>query len=300
VRQYIKYIREVHWVPEYHSYLTSKFQWPPHIPQQIEWQTTEYAMCKLTKPDCIQIQKIIHEWIPTCISPSNQPSQEEDKLCPTCHHHPETPTHLLRCNGQARVNLWRKLKTQLTIFCTKHNLDPHWYQLWWLGLLHPNGTPEHGIELYLPEFHPIFQSQHQIGWKQLYYGRIMKQWTHYLTIYQPNLNPILILTQMISIVWTYILETWASHNDNQHQATTRFPPNMLSDLHGIYAARDRLLQHIQDHLFNMTKEELMTKPWPYILNWINHAKNYICTELKIMAWQARTQMQDICLFFQPC
>ncbi len=135
------------------------------------------------------------------------------------------------------MNLCHKLKTQLTTFYTKHNLDPHWYQMWWLRLLHPDGTPEHGIKLYPPEFHPIFQSQHQLGWKQLYYSRIMKQWTHYLMIHRPDLNPILILTQMISIVWNYVLETWASCNDDQHQATGDFPI-MLSDLHGIYTAHD--------------------------------------------------------------
>jgi len=35
----------------------------------------------------------------------------------------------------------------------------------------------------------------------------------------------------------------------------------------------------------MTKEELLTKPKQYIIAWINHAKNYIQTELKMLAKQ---------------
>jgi len=105
-------------------------------------------------------------------------------------------------------------------FCHKHSLDPNWYQMWWLGLTHPNGTLEHRIHLYAPQFWPIFQSQQQIRWKQLYYGKASKQqWTHYLTVSCPDLNPLKILSQMVHMVWTYILELWESHNADQHHTT---------------------------------------------------------------------------------
>jgi len=66
VRQYIEYyICEAHHLPSYDTYLTTKFKWLPNTTHQIEWQTTEYAMHKLTKANHIQIQKIIHEWTPT-------------------------------------------------------------------------------------------------------------------------------------------------------------------------------------------------------------------------------------------
>ena len=74
---------------------------------------------------------------------------------------------------------------------------------------------------------------------------------------------------------------------------------MESDLHGIYAAKDRLPQHIQDRIFTLTKSELLAKPKRYIENWIRHTKHHIQTELKIIAKQNRNNNQDIRLFFQP-
>jgi len=80
---------------------------------------------------------------------------------------------------------------------------------------------------------------------------------------------------MVHMVWTYILELWESCNTNQHQTTDQFPLNMMSNIHGIYAAQDWLPQHTQDKVFKMTKEELLTKPKQYIIAWIHHTKNYI-------------------------
>jgi len=155
------YLRESYLLPTYRAYLTSKFQWQESTLNQIKWQTTDNAMKKLAKLDCIQIGKIIHRWTPTQISPGNYPTQESNKLCPSCHPKPNNQYTYYR----------QKLKATLTTFCHKNNLDPNWYQMWWLGLTHPNGTPEHGIHLYASQFQPIFQSQQQIGWKQLHVQR---------------------------------------------------------------------------------------------------------------------------------
>jgi len=71
---------------------------------------------------------------------------------------------------------YKNSKNNLQTICTKHQLDPHLYQMWWLGFItnDPHNTI-HTIDLHPPFFHPIFQHQQQLGWKQLFYGQITKQ-----------------------------------------------------------------------------------------------------------------------------
>jgi len=148
VRQILDYLRKSHLLPTYKAYLMSKFQWQESISNQIKWQTMEYAMQKLAKLDHIPIQTIVHEWTPTQILPDNY-LDESDQLCLSCHHKLEQPVHLLQCTANTRLALQLKFKAKLMSFCHKHNLDPNWYQMWWLGLTQPNSTPEHGIQLLL-------------------------------------------------------------------------------------------------------------------------------------------------------
>jgi len=96
-----------------------------------------------------------------------------------------------------------------------------------------------------------------------------------------------------------MLQIWTSRNEDDKSATIQFPPNMLSDLNGIYAARDRLPPHVQNRIFHITKEELLTRPKKYIQTWIQRIKPHIQTKLKIQAKQQQTHNQDIWTFPPP-
>ncbi len=194
------------------------------------------------------------------------PPVEHDRLCPTCQHEHETPEHLLKCDTPSRRKIRHKYHLSHLKLCTKYAIDPHLTQMWWLGMTstHPE---DHEIDFYPPEYHPIFLSQQSIGWKQIYYGRISKQWTHHLMTNHPEIDP--------NQVWTYVLEIWTDRNNDQAILTNRFPANMLTDLQGIYAARNRLPPHTHDRIYNHTHDELLLKPKPYIQNWIQNNKTYI-------------------------
>jgi len=73
-----------------------------------------------------------------------------------------------------------------------------------------------------------------------------------------------------------VLEVWTAHNQDNNAMTKHFPPNMLSEIHGIYALQDWLPPHTQE-------EELMTKLKQYIQNWINNSKKFIHNKLHILA-----------------
>jgi len=105
--------------------------------------------------------------------------------------------------------------------------------------------------------------------------------------------------KLLQEVWIYELEIWKTRNTNQTIATADIPPNMWSNIQGIFAAKDRLPQSAQDRIFNLTKEDLALKPRPYIQAWIINSKNYIQNELRIQTKQQRLITQDIQNFFIP-
>ncbi len=275
-------------LPEYYKYLTIKFRWPQNTTDQIEWQVIKLAMNRFTPPDRIRIRIIIHEWIPTQVSPGNNPSKETDHLCPSCRRYHKTPEHILCCDAPNRCPHLAALRAKLVTLFTSHQIDPYVYQMWWLGLTtlnNPANPANHHMGLYPAQYQLIHSSQSKIGWKHLYYGCLTKQWTHFLTMNHPEINAAKFFAKLLQEAWIYELEIWKTRNANQTIATANIPPNMWSDIQGIFAAKDRLPQSAQDRIFNLTKEELALKPKPYIQAWINNSKNYIRNELRIQTKQ---------------
>jgi len=294
------YLHEQACLPVYYQYLEKKFKWHPPLLHQIDWCPITYAMRKFTFLDQIQIRKIIHEWIPTWVSPSNDPTAVKDWICPTCHQTEETPEHFIRCTHIT----WTKIKTQLqsalTKLCTKCHVGPHIYQLWWLGLTHPSPTNgEHKLPMYPKPYRAIFWQQTQIGWKQLFYGHLSIEWVTHLSHTQPQLNPTKFLASCIATVWMTLLELWKSWNTDQDAASNRFPPPMHPQINGIYASQACLPQHAQDQIFTLSKEELLSKPKAYIENWIKNSTQYIWNKFKIQSKQQQITTQAIWQFFNP-
>jgi len=110
--------------------------------------------------------------------------------------------------------------------------------MWWLGLMTLNHPDIHHLEMYPASLHPIYWSQSQIGWKQLYFGHITKQWMNFLTTNHPKINATKFFTKTLQLVWTYILEIWKTCNANQTIATAELPLHMWLDINGIFAAKD--------------------------------------------------------------
>ncbi len=74
VHKLANYMWEYSRLPVYKQYLLNKFQWNLSLTDNIEWQTVDYAMQRFNSQDRIWIQKIIHEWIPTQVSPEITPA----------------------------------------------------------------------------------------------------------------------------------------------------------------------------------------------------------------------------------
>jgi len=135
----------------------------------------------------------------------------------------KTPEHLLWCDTPNHHKIRQQFHLTFSKLCIEHAINPHLSQMWWLGMITANPT-NHTTDLYPADYHPIFHSQTQIRWKQIYYGCISKQWTHYLTMNQPDLNPVQFYAQLIHQVWVYVLKLWTSQTLTKPPLPIDFPP----------------------------------------------------------------------------
>jgi len=301
VRNYMNYLWNAAQLPTHYQYLVKKFNWTHDTPCMINWQIVELTMRWFQPPDWICIQKIIHEWAPTHESPGSYPTAVQDHQCPTCCQHPKTLLHLLQCN---HAKWWAILSTtqcNLQELSIKHQVDLHIHQLWWLGMksiIHSSPQPEQ--ELYPTRFQRIFKAQKKIGWKQLYYGRIAKEWIKVLQQHDhKQTNAIQYYTQVLTITWTGLLQLWKLRNKDNNAAHIHHPANMDSDLTGIFSTWHWLSQQAQDRIFKLTREELQNKPKEYIKKWIINSTLYIHNELKTAEKQQCINNNDICQFLTP-
>jgi len=114
---------------------------------------------------------------------------------------------------------------------------------------------------------PHFCSQQHIGWNTYTMDASLKQWTHYVTINHPNLDPTKILTKWSTcIIWTHIL----NYGHPRMMTTTHWQSNSHPKWCPTYMA------YMQPEILKtkcLHKEELLTKPKPYNQNWIQTSKN---------------------------
>ncbi len=201
----------------------------PHIPQEkyelsdnaideINWQTVKLSIRQLTLADHIRIQKFIHDWLPLK-GASHTASTADSKLCPHCQREPETIWHFFECQQPNRAARFTQLQAAITQLHTQHNIDPHLTQLYWQGLqtIQRDEPIDAQLEHYPETYRHLFIAQREIGWDQLYYGRISVQWARQVMInsnYKTNGDQF--YATATGIVWQYILDCWTQRNQALH------------------------------------------------------------------------------------
>ena len=127
--------------------------------------------------------------------------------------------HFLECQHPQWTQLFIQLQHKLAKLHTNSKIEPHMFQLLWQGLqsVHSQQSIEDQVTTYPAIFQPMFNNQRTIGWDQLYYGRIASSWAYYLDhSSQHRISRTIFYSQVISIIWTYILEAWTLRNQALH------------------------------------------------------------------------------------
>jgi len=147
-------------------------------------------------------------------------------LCPHCQHKPENTWHFFECQHPSRTACFLQLSA-ITSLHTKYNVDPHLTQLCWQGLqtICQDAPIDNQLDFYPLPYQQLFLAQHDIGWDQLYYGRISVQWAQQLTMDSHyTTNGDLFYAMATNLVWQYLLDCWRLCNQALHHPQ-QVPPD---------------------------------------------------------------------------
>jgi len=112
------------------------------------------------------------------------------KLCPSCQREHKTAEHFLRCQHPTRVAQFRTLKESLTKMTQKLCLQPYLFTTLWLGFIaYRNNIAYPLIMDEIPNQLKTSIHQTQLGWGQLYQGRVGIDWAQAIDALHPNLAP---------------------------------------------------------------------------------------------------------------
>jgi len=161
----------------------------------------------------------------------------------------------------------------------KHNVDIHLTQLLRQGLsaTRQDTTIDDQLEAYPASIQPLFHAQRDIGWEQLYYGRISVQWAQYLTASSNyTTNGDTFYTNVTIMVWQYILDCWKLHNTALHHPTDTQPETQT-----LRAQAQQILDMVCNNpalahiALPPQPENLMMRPIHQLRKWVQRGKTHL-------------------------
>jgi len=282
-RKFLAALREQAAHPEYDQYLRQKFNWTKEDAKQINWEALNYAIRSTPPNDQRRIVLLINGKLPLRASKAHPHSGSQ--MCPSCQRESEDKWHFLECDNVQRRRLFEKLHNDLTALAAKYVLHPALLTALWLGLLAVRTrTPYPNIINDVPhEIANAIHSQTKIGWDQLYYGRLSKDWANAMD----DLHPALALsgqkltTIFVQTIWRHILETWSLRNQHLHNDQGQISlPDYRQAVQTMYDTRHQLPPETQAAVFTRPIEQLLDQSPAFLRNWITRSNNYIKQQLR--------------------
>lgn len=312
--------------PDLAQYLLTKYpDWTHTTLNNIDWHPHGRALYNLSFQHRVTITKFIHGWLPL-----NHHMHKCDPniptTCPACHAHPETRTHFMQCQHKSRHDLRDGFHSEFRQHLTTSKCEPTSQNMLLKGLFTwshtPPTEPPHNLS---PAHQKAFEEQHEIGWDQLWYGRLSNKWAEIHEEYRESphhparidiptdISPEDLHTTdgrghqheiwsqlLIKKIWHFVITTWQLRNEQQHQADEHDPTTtnrLKHQIQTIYQSANQL--PIQD------KDIVQTHPLDHILqrtrtqqqHWVMINQHFIQTQQKAAHSRTTAHLQDIRQFF---
>jgi len=237
----------------------------PSDTTKIHWTVLQCSLDMFNSNDQRRLVLFLNDKLPLHASKAHP--HNGSLLCPSCQREPETAHHFLTCVNPERKTLFNNLKANLTKTTQKLCMHPCIFSALWLGLVltcHDTPYPDILMDVIPQLCHPI-QHQARLGWTQLYQGWISNRWAQAIDATHPELalSGEQIMTQLICIIWTFMLETWKIQNTHLHCNSTQLNlPNYRQTTITLYEQRHQLPPDAQDALYQQPLEALLEQPLP--------------------------------------
>jgi hypothetical protein len=301
-------VRYADTVPALQAYIQERCNWSDSTMQSIDWDTHGQAIQRGIH-NRICLTKLVHGILPT----KDYVHRFIDKRkcsCPTCDCDSEDRDHLLRCKHPSR----RRLRSSciLHVRKTTEALDtkPYLQSILLDGLSEwlEGCTICAGVYPFM--YGKLIRQQTDIGWRQLFNGRLSSEWSRLQDDYlsQQHLQSktrtgSLWTTSIITSIWSQFEIVWelrngVIHGNDNHNRNMIRRQTAVHQLNAIYNLCDELLPSDRVHLFD-TVEEHLTLPTTTILNWVTVYKSMFTDSIRKAKKQAVVGVRAISEYMLP-
>jgi hypothetical protein len=205
------------------------YKWTEQTTDSVDWKAHHGAIQKLRFAEKKFVTKYIHQLLPIGdVFHKIDPTQSA--TCSSCQTHTESEAHLIQC-PQRRDAMEYFMNVTLTQFLETHHTCP---ELGWclssilssqIRGIEPRFGKSHGSNK--PGIRELLQTQHEIGWAQLFQGRFAKGWSrlqdeflddnnYHLKLDRKYHSGDIWLRKLIALLWTTVRACWDHRNSSRH------------------------------------------------------------------------------------
>lgn len=302
------------------AHIQDRNGWSAEVMQTINWDAHEMAI-KKSNQRRIHITKLVHDILPT--NKVVHRNHVERQTCPICpERRIEDRDHIIRCQHPTRAQWRADTMTTLEKKCKDMKTNPGLTKVLLNGLdtWFQGGHQLEGDQ-FSPKFHRLIRQQNQIGWRQLFSGRLSREWAGLQDDYiflsrarqrdQPNSTSLVSrrytgdtwCTAIITEIWAQWLQVWTLRNADIHghdQRTRAIQREKVLNarLQAIYQQRFQMEPRVQDLLYD-TIEEHSRQSSNSIQNWLAVHEATITASIRHAKRRAIHGMQSIRSYFAP-
>jgi hypothetical protein len=269
------------------DYYKARQGWTNTTFHQINWEAQHKALLRFPSADQQRILKFVHNWLPTGWNLHREKAPNTSS-CPLCLHDNEDNMHIFNCTAPKQDKLMGELL--LHIAKQQHSKEmPELARLIEWALISCRDDDDWTVDkhTYPEELHKAIDSQNEIGWKQIFYGRISVEFgiaqEHFYRWQKASellYNGQRWTRELIHKIWETMLSLWHNRNkakhDTEEQAETQNTRVQLQAwAQYCYEQAHTLTAADRNQLFQKTLEERLKDHSRNLQAWITSTKRLI-------------------------
>jgi len=205
----------------------------------------------------------------------------------------------MQCPHTECQQIWRTLHDAIYKLHIKQNAPLQYYNTLAYGLyVGCRAQPPQQLQINEADTQQLQQEQAELGWKQLYYGRLMTAWANSITAQNNTIKGMVFYSKVLLLIWQAVIGQWNLCNQHLH------PKNaMVKDCTQLECIVYQILQeaqadpNLQDLVTSFEPQVLLNCPIKHIQQWIDNSRNHMQVQKKAATLQACLHMHDIRTYF---
>jgi hypothetical protein len=233
---------------------------------QIDWESYKSAINKFRQKHTTFITKFLSKWLPVGKQVHRYNPALYSSRCPSCECPVEDFNHAFRCPERRQ---WQSLLRQdLLRFLHHTNTNPILIDLLINGLNHWLRNTEAPPTSPSSRYNSLVESQTDIGWDQLIFGRWSSLWTTHQDTYLQRQHYALTpknhgtgwTTKIITIIWSHCYDEWITRNqalhgfDQQTRQRARVEQAQYK-IRALYKLKSKCTRYVQAAWFHPSPED---------------------------------------------